>query len=42
MTDEEKKRNNEEYLKMLDESIKQLENGEVVIKTIEELDAMTE
>ena len=31
---------NEEYLNKIDKSIKQVEDGKVVIKTIEELEAM--
>lgn len=32
---------NAEYLKKLDKSMKQIENGKVVVKTIEELEAMS-
>lgn len=32
---------NTEYLNKIDRSFKQLENGKVVVKTIEELEAMT-
>ena len=35
-----KAKRNEEYLKMLDKSYAQLETGEVVVKTMEELRAM--
>ena len=40
--DMEKARRNAEYLAMLDESDRQLREGRVVIKTMEELEAMAE
>lgn len=33
---------NAEYLKKLDKSIKQIEEGKIVVKTIEELEAMAD
>ena len=37
-----KAKRNEEYLRMLDKSFKQIEDGEVVVKSLEELKALEE
>lgn len=40
MMDEQKRLRNEAYLKKLDESIQQIKEGKVVVKTLEELEEM--